>query len=424
VRVAILALVGGRPLDENPSYREMALQLLHHQKFEPYWPPGSPLLLLFFFSLFGQSILISRAAMVPIYVVVSAFLHALVKEVSTRRAANLALLLFAFYPVYVRNSFNPSTEYPAAACLLGAVYFSLLAMRRCSWRWSALAGLFLGALALVRPSSLILIPLGALYCFLKTRKLTIALAPLIVSSFLISLWLVKADRLTGHFVAINSSNWQNFFLGNNPYVGIYRTWPEGLAEYGFPPGLAASIHAIDRNPQPARDAVYRATTLRYIISRPDLFLIRTLSRFRTFFAFPVHRGDPVVKRFQIQQPGILVFGITLVDVACYWTIMLMAIAVIFGFRCRMPDGEPLTLVLSTALAYAAPYWVTFAQPRFNFPIIPLFGVLAAIGFDAAVTGTWAHAFQPSVRRRRAMTLAVALFLYIQVEWSLITYLRL
>ena len=429
LRIAGLALVGGVPLNnEAPGYRQMALDLLHHNKVDLYWPPGAPILLLVFHKLFGEGIVVSRAAILPMYVLFSVLLYVLARDVSARGAANLVLLLFALYPSYIRYAFNPSTEYPAAVALLAGVYFGLRVAQRSPGQSSsllaALAGLSFGALTLIRPSGLALVPLATLYIFWRTRRIAAAAVVLSVSALLISAWTVKAFTATGQWVVINRSNWQNFFLGNNPYIPLYLTAPEGPRPMDTPPALSQWLAEIDSSPPEARDAMYRAAALRSIASRLDLFLLRTFNRFCTFFAFPVHHGEPLLKGLRMRgRPVWLAAGITLVDLAFYSPVMIMAILVVFDFRRLAPEATetaPVPALLGAILVYSAPYWVSISQPRFNFPVVPLFAVLAAAGFESVgVQG--APALSPSGWRRRGAILAIALFCLIQLEWLLIGY---
>src|SRR5690348_1698478 len=93
LRILALSLVSHIALrNEAPGYMTMAAQLLHHQNFEPYWPPGVPYYLYLVQKLFGESILVARASILPIYVAFTAFLYLLVKQAVTLRAANLAAL--------------------------------------------------------------------------------------------------------------------------------------------------------------------------------------------------------------------------------------------------------------------------------------------------------------------------------------------
>ncbi|TAM83991.1 MAG: hypothetical protein EPN47_04070 [Acidobacteria bacterium] len=428
LRVLALSLVAHIPLqNEAPGYMRMAAQLLHHQNFDPYWPPGVPCYLYFVQKLFGESILVARASILPIYMVFTVFLFLFVRQVATLRAANLAALIFAFYPPYVRDSFNPSTEYPAAACVMGIVLFMTLTEKKPSFAPIVLTGLAMGALILVRPSSLLLVAFASYYLFRRSRNVRIAIAPLAIAAILVSAWLWEAYRLTGRFVAINDSNSQNFFWGNNPYTPLYATWGEAQGELGIPAGYRSLLAGIDREPPQVRDRLYTELALNYIKLRPGLFVLRTFNRARAYFGFPVHYAEPLKnilgKKTRIRA-AILV---TLADVFFYWTLIALAIVFLFNADKTSLVFDYRLSLLGAALAYALPYWASISQPRYNFPVVPLLAVFAVVLLDLLLQGRASEALLPireSVRRRNVMLLVLAAFAYIQVEWIYVNYFRL
>ena len=420
VRILALVLVGGRALhSENPGYDQMALRLLRHESFSPYFPPGAPYLFLIAHKLFGGGLLVARAAVLPVYAALSFLLYGLLKEIGTRRAANLAVLAFALYPTYIRWSFSPSTEYPAAACLLAVVYLELLAIRRPSYPIALALGFFLGALALVRASSLPLIVLAPLYLLLKGRRLNVALVSLLVPLILISAWVWKAHTMTGRLILINDSNWQNFYITNNPGSPLYNTCPGGEVEWE-PGKVEGMVQEIETHPPAVQQKLYRDIALRCVESRPDLFLLRTFNRFRTYWGFLIHRGEPLARSSEAGGARRLAgLGITALDVGFYWPIMILAIVFLCNFSQPFLRTDWIVATLGAALAYAAPYWISCSQPRYNFPVIPLFAVFAALLADTLTRKPWREVFEPllrSARRRRALWLALAFFAYIQIEW--------
>lgn len=428
LRILALSLVAHVPLrNEAHGYMRMAAQLLHHQNFEPYWPPGVPYYLYLVQKLFGESILVARAAILPIYVVFTAFLYLLIEQVVTLRAANLAALIFVLYPPYIRDSFNPSTEYPAAACVMGIVFFMTLAERKPSLAPVALTGLALGALILIRPSSLSVAAFVCYYLFRRLRNVKIAVAPLVIAAVLVSAWMWKAYTLTGRFVAINDSNSQNLFWGNNPYTPLYATWGEAQGKIGISAGYRSLFSGIDRESPQDRDRLYTELALHHIKSRPGLFVLRTLNRARAYFGFPVHYAEPLKSVLGKQSRMWAAILLTVADVFFYWT--LMALAIVFLFNA---EGAPLVsdrrlCLLGTALAYALPYWASISEPRYNFPVVPLLAVFAVALLDFFLQARPSEVLLPireSARRRYAMLLVIAVFAYIQVEWIYVNYFRL
>lgn len=425
VRILGLALTGAAPLRGDAlGYEQMALQLLHHETFSPYWPPGVPYYLMVLHRIFGESILVARAANLPVYAVFSVVLYWLVREIGSARAGNLAALIFVVDPPYVRYAYDPFTEYPAAACLAAAVYLLTRACRKPSLGLSLALGLCLGLLVLFRPSSVLMVLFAAALLILRTRRPGLAIALALVAAAVIAPWVWKAHSMTGRFM-MNDSNWENFFLGNNPSTPLYRTWPGGQAEAGFPSEFLQRFHDIRSQPPAARAVLYRKIAFEHIESRPDLFLLRTLNRARAYFGFPIHRGGPAVRYVGVSWArSLLGPGLTLVDAAFYWLIMGLAIVFLLNFRESFFERDSVLPILGAALAYALAYWVSFSHPRFNFPVVPLFAAFAALLADSLLWPGPHAVLQPafgSARRRRVVYISLALFLFVQLEWAVVNY---
>jgi len=421
LRIIPLVIVDGRFLYfENPSYYEMGLRLLRGEKFSPYWPPGVPYYLLIAHKIFGDGLFAARASILLIYVGFSFALYGLAKEVSSRRAGNLATLLFAWYPTYIRSAFNPSTEYPTAACLVAAVYLAIRVIRKPSLLLSTALGIALGSLALIRASSLLLAVLTPLYLYRRTKRCAPALTSLLVSLVLISAWLWKAYNMTGRFVMVNDANAYNLFQSNNAYTPLYNTCADNPVDWGVSSQFTEMARQIETQEPGVQQQLYRRIALHHIVSRPDLFCLRTFNRFRAYFGFPIHRGEPLTRytSFTKMRRG-LGLAVTLLDLCFYWPIVILAITFCFNLPSFSVKTHCLVTILGVAFAYAFPYWLTCSQPRYNFPVVPLFSVFAAMLLDSLVERSWKDILAPvihSVWRRRVMVLALGFFLYIQVEW--------
>ena len=415
-------MVGGKFLaHENPSYDLMASELIHHVRFSPYWPPGLPYYLAFFHEIFGAGMLVARASMLVIYGAFSWLLHLVVKELSSRWAASLAVLAFALYPSYVRYAFNPSTEYPTAACLLAIAYLTIHVARRPRYWQAAALGLSLGALVLVRPNSLGLALTVPIYVLIRTRRWRIALASGLVCSVLVGAWLWKANDLAGHFVFINDSNEENFVFANHPDTPLEVTCRDCPEEWRVPASFLRLEQEIDYKPSPQRQRELRDATVHYVLARPDLFLVRILNRFRAYFTFPVHYGDPLARDSRSSASvrrgaGLL---ITMAEASFFWPIMMLAVIFLFNLP-RFPEAQGGTAVLfGIAAIYSIPCWLTWSQARYAFPVVPLFAACAFVLLGAWRKKPGREFLWPawmSVRRKTAMVLTLACFASTQVEW--------
>jgi 4-amino-4-deoxy-L-arabinose transferase-like glycosyltransferase len=417
IRIAALSRVGGRHLYyENLTYDVMGFQLLAGTKFDTYWPPGVPYYLAFFHWIFGPGMLVARASMLLVYVGFSYVLYTLVQRFASTWAANLAVLVFALYPAYVRYAFNPSTEYPTAMCLAAIALLAVDAARKRSWWAAAVLGLVLGVLALVRANSLGLMLAAPLWLWFRTRKAGLALVVLLVAAVPVSAWLLKAYTMTGRFVMINDSNAENFFQSNNRWTPLYNTCVGGPVDWMVPPEFTKLANEIECKPAAERQPIYRRIALEHITSRPDLFLLRSFNRFRAFFCFPIHHGE---LSQTAKAPTIVGHAITALELGFfYWPIMVLAI--LFWFAGPLPAVQAdAHAVLGVLFVYAVPFFLTCSQSRYNFPIVPLCAVFAVAFVDSVRERSWGEMMEPlrkSAWRRRALYTTLAFFFYIQVEW--------
>jgi 4-amino-4-deoxy-L-arabinose transferase-like glycosyltransferase len=422
IRLIPLALVGDKFLaHENPSYDEMAGQLLRNEHFSAYWPPGLPYYLAFFHALFGYGALVARASILVVYVGFSFALYGLVKAVGSRRAANLAVLAFALYPTYIRYAFDPSTEYLTATCLLVIVYCTVVTLRKPTLGVAICLGLSLGAVALVRANSLALSIVVPGYLLFRTRKLSVALAPLFISSMVVSAWLWKASDLAGHFVFINDSNEENIVVSNHPATPLYLSCRDCPIFGAVPAGFLQLQNEVDYKPAPERRRQLRQTTFGFILTRPDLFALRTFNRIRAYFRFPIHYADPLVRHSKTGRSLHQWLGrtVTVLDVAFFWPIMAFAIICCFGLPSLQIESSALFATLIVAAVYALPCWLTWSEPRYAFPVIPLFAVFCFVLLDRLLSRPWRQVLAPvlqSSSRKRGMVVTLSIFFCIQVEW--------
>jgi hypothetical protein len=243
------------------------------------------------------------------------------------------------------------------------------------------------------------------------------LVSVLVSSVLVGAWLWKAYELAGHFILINDSNEENFVFANHPDTPLNVSCRDCPQEWQVPASFLRLEREIDYKPSAERQRVLREATIHYVLSRPDLFLVRALNRFRAYFTFPVHYGDPFVRH---SGTGAWMGGaLTILEACFFWPIMMLAIVFCFNLSSFPKAREAAPALLGIAGVYAVPCWLTWSQARYAFPVIPLFAVFAFVLLDALFEKPWRQILQPvlgSTLRRTAMLLMLAFFAYIQLEW--------
>lgn len=431
IRAAMLVVLVSRPLaDDALDYHGMALQLLSGLPFEPDWPPGVPYYLALGYKIFGQNPIVGRILMIPVYVAFSAALFSFTRSVANRRAANIALLIFAMYPSYIFVSVTPLTQLPAAALLLASLVVGRLCIAERKLVWFLLLGALSGLLVLARPPNLLACAAIPLLVIVRTRSVAAIIGPALSFALLFGAWTYKAHSMTGRYLFINNSNSQNMYYGNNPWTPLYRTWWFGSHKRGEPgvPDEFVEEHSRLSATGPAqRDKAFSARAMQHIRERPDLFAVRSLSRVRTFFAFDTFAGAQFVKKGAAKKVGYAILGI---DALFYLGTMLLAIV---GIYWRRPAAafeastsaatsppflarDTLQLAFIAALFTALPYFLSFSHPTYHFAVVPIFGIFAADALSRLLGGEKFEWRELPTARRTMLIVTTIAFLLIQVEW--------
>lgn len=429
IRIGALIISARLPLVSDAfSYHSMALQLHSNENFSPFWPPALPYFLLSFYNIFGMSEFIGRTSMLLFYLLFSFAIYLLTKELSSARTANLTVLFFSVFPTHIFHSINTLTALPTATYLVGVAYLVIVVKKGIHWLYSILLGVTLALLVLTRASSALLILLIPLYIFIRTKNISATLVPLVVSLAIIFAWVFKAHEMTGRWIMINEANSFNIFIGNNPYTPLYKTWwfgSHGEGEHDVPIAYTEMLMDIRGNPPEFRDRLYLKVALDHVVSRPDLFLIRTANRIRNYFAFDTFAGSTLIRFYSMNK----IFGLIVIfmDALFYCAIMAAAIRQMFDLHSTSPQLENITLLLLVGVCYAGPYWISFSHPTYHFPVVPLFSVLAAILVENLVNLgqkeiSWS--WIPSGRRKYLFVSAGLIFLYVQIEWIFVMRSRI
>jgi 4-amino-4-deoxy-L-arabinose transferase-like glycosyltransferase len=424
IRVALLALIAHKPLmSDAASYNNMSLQLVSGESFVPYWPPGLPLYLAAVHKLFGPADLGVRLAMLVFYLCTSLFIYrTAVWMTASAAAGNIALAFLAVSPASIHASVEPLTQLPAAM-LLTIIAYCLI---RLEFKQSILNMILLGSstafLALVRPSSLLLLAVLPLYLLWRTRKWMPTLAVTVMALVVVGAWIGYVYEKTGRVVKINTANSVNFYLGNNSYTPIYRTW--WLGSHHSPPevpvGFVQQRERVMELDASAREAEFSRLAQDHIRQHPGLFLLRSLNRICAYFALDMFAGAYLIGNYNV--PKLLGFATIAVDAFVY---IVIAVGSILYFAVARPNGAskgPL-LLLGTALLYALPYFFAFSHPSYHYPIEPILMILAS-GFFVHFVGEKGVSVRNIVIQRSILvTVALLAFSFIQIEFLSIMIAR-
>jgi len=264
LRLLVLVLCLDTPLfGDALAYHHYATLLYSGQGFDSIRAPGLSLWLAGWYQLFGDGQLTAMLAILPFHLILSAAIYLYASRRISERAGLIALALVTFYPAFVFHSVWPLTQVPLATLLILSLY--LLDNRPGPVKIIS-AALLLGFTVLVRPNSLTLIPAFALVLLFNgnTRLISKSLLLTAVALAPALLWSAREYRHNGNLVFINYTNSMNFYLGNNHYTPLYKTWwfgSHGEGDRDVPPEFSAELNGIRRLPLPERDRADRKSVV-------------------------------------------------------------------------------------------------------------------------------------------------------------------
>jgi hypothetical protein len=261
-----------------------------------------------------------------------------------------------------------------------------------------------------------------LYLLWRTRKWMPSLAVTAIAAVVVGSWTGYVYGKTGQLVKINTSNASNFYLGNNPYTPVYRTW--WLGSHNSPPEAPAifiaqrdRIMGLDAASQ---EAEFSRIAKEHIRQRPDLFLLRSLNRVCTYLAFDPFSGAYLIGNYGL--PTHLGFAIIAVDTLVYF---LIAVGSILYFTVPRSKDTSITpfLLLGVGLLYAVPYFFVYSHPHYRYPLDPLLMILSSGFFVHLLNGKGAALRNVMERRNIPMMTSLVVFALIQVEFLSIVMLH-
>jgi hypothetical protein len=424
VRVVVACvLFRGMPDSSDPrAYADQARQMVDASSpARPYYyPPGRSEALVPFFLLFGTADAVVRASSIFYDVACVLAAAALAHQVLRRRsAARLSGWIAAFYPPAIMLSGFSYTMNVVEFAILCSTCLALRAWRdRDARRWFSLggwllSGICLGFAVLTRPStaSVVLVPaawIGFLFVRISATRALAAGAAFLIGVAGCLGPVLKRQHDLGAGWCIATAN-DAVFYGNNPFTPHYKTW-HLVAQKAASPEYKAYLAAITSQPDP-RAAMLREAQ-RYIVARPDIFLLRTVNRIRAFWGFD-YLVSANVK--EARWGGRAALGLCLAaEAGGYCLGMLLVLVGLFLWRKAMTGGHALLLIALT-LAYQLPYAFIVACGSYRFPVMGLLFPFAGLALDEICRG--GSGFWRSLKAKRWFWISAAIFLAIQLEYA-------
>ena len=292
------------------------------------------------------------------------FVAALARDAAGERAGRIAAWVAAVYPPFVWIPAYALSEALYLPVILGGVLLlsrADTAVRRIG------AGAICGIAILVRPGTLVFVPLAVLWMLLRRRKAADALAFALAAAVVVAPWTLRNLQTHGKLVLVASEGGATFWTGNHPLArgeGDLAANPEiKRAELAFRqahPGLSAE----------QLEPLYYQDALRHIREQPGRWILLLLKK--AFYTL-VPIGPSYTLHSTRYQLG---------SVAPYAMLAPLAVGGLIVIARRGRPPEYLYLLAASVVLTSL---IFFPQERFRIPVIDPFVIVAASAALGGVT---------------------------------------
>ena len=388
LRIAWAAIVPLEPISDSAAYFSFASTIASGGGYgwepnEPtaYWAVGPSAIYAAFFMVFGAGKFAVVLANLLFAVLGSACAVVLAERWFGRRAAWAAGVLFALWPTMIMFTTTLNSEQMFVSLLLASLVITD-PCREGSWKRAAFVGPVVAAMALVRPTGLLIPAVIAGTRVLRgrgrVRPIGQGLLATAVMLACIAPWTVRNYRVFDEFVLISTNGGPNFWMGNNPETtGHYMPLPEDVSAL----------------PETERADILKSRALDYIRAEPVAFVSRSATKMLQQHttetiavgwngpALPDRFGDWVISPLKAASRGLwlatlagaAVGFVMIVRSRGFWLGLTHPCVVLWGYFATVHavtviqdryhlQWSPVVMLLAAAPAASAAHWLWRRRP--------------------------------------------------------------
>lgn len=343
-----------------------------------FWPPGYSLLLAGLYRVFGAHPEVAWATNIVLGALTCVGLYVLGFLIGGRKVGVVAGLVLAVYPGHLFYASLVLSETLFTLGLVLAMCLAVLAAKAGSLRLAIATGLLIGLAALVRGQALVLIPAIALFWLLATlrwrRTFLWTILAILSAIVAISPWTIRNYFSMGDFVFLSTNDGHNLFMGNHEEA-------DGRVRLGANSWIMDKFLDLpweEREVESNRYALEEG--LEYMWGHPGRELELAGLKMRALYA----DDQEALRGIADEASGKMVSNSDLLgDVAngAYFAVLgLAALGSLTWFvRPRKLIGLPVLVIVFLTMGQL----LFFADPRFHFPMMPSFVLLAATAIVGA-----------------------------------------
>lgn len=405
VRALLIFALHGQPLyvSDERDYNILAVNLVERSEFAivpgertSIRPPLYPALVAATYAVFGvENYTAVRVVQAALGLILTAVIYRLGGRMFSQPVAVLAAAAVCFYPSLLGFGNLILTELPfallvALACLSLASYLHRrdLADKKTPGAFGSMIdlvmiGVWLGLGALTRSILWLFPPFLFLYLWAAsagrplTRRLAIAITPVVVFAAVLSPWVVRNTKLHKALTFVDVMGGRNFMMGNYEHTPLFRSW-DAISIQG-----EKSWHRIlDReNPgygkltQGQKDKLAMKRGLSFVMAHPGLFIQRSLVKCVQFWQLDQTLAAGASRGWWGNPPRAVVLLIAAATAGAYAAALMLGL---FGlFVAPSADARMQWFVVLLIAFVWAVHSVVFAHGRYNLPLMPLILIYAA-----------------------------------------------
>ncbi len=382
------------------GYRGLSPDVSDPAHLTAYRPPTTPLFYAAIYRLFGHSYAAAHLGDCLLSALSVLLLFDATRRCFDRRAAWLAALAFALYPLSIYYNVQLLSETSGAFLALVFLCCALRIPDRRGLGWSVAAGLSYGGLLLCKPGFVLLVPLLPVWAWTIGRRdwrVWARVAVLAaVAGAVMTPWIVRNYQVFGRLIPFSTMGGMMMLASNN------RLLVEDPNLFGYcvmdnaMPETAGPLKAVDD--ELLRDDTAKRLAREWLRANPDKWFYMVRGKFLRLW-LPWGASGGRLTRLAVYGPYCL---------ALLGALLTVVPATASFVRRRHPGTLiALMIVASTGLAL-----VFFGMHRYRFPIDSMLILLAAGGlvtaWDAARDGTlagWPGRVRDTLAAHRVATLA-------------------
>lgn len=376
--VAIVSL-NHVPVSDELAYKSMALNLLSGNGIvdemgnRAMYNVGYPLFVLApAFFLFGEDLLVVRLFNMLLGGVTIVLCYLVAKEAGAGRFGRLvAAAIWAGYLPASVYSVYLAKENLMIPLILGVMWCALRLASEPSKRVAVLCGALFGLLALTGNAALALVAAVALALgttpILPSQRATLTLLIFTAALVVAGPWMIRNMYVLGAPV-LNTNGGFNLYLGNNPaatgrFVSISDT-PRG-----------STWRDLRKTGEVRASEILRQEAISWVMANPKEFVTLACRKAVFFWTPPFHDGEG---QHQSSTERI---------VRVLWAVqfLVLTIAALCTLVTRKLRHRQLAVLWLAVASYTAVHMLFYVMYRYREPIMPLIGVLAALGIESLVS---------------------------------------